>query len=242
MIEVRHLAKRFRDKQAVRDVSFVARDGAITGLLGANGAGKSTTLRMIAGLLRPDRGTVRVDGIDAQQTSNPHAHLGALLDHAGLYSRLTARENLVYYGELRGLSRRRAGARADEVLSCLGLQPLAGKTVAGFSVGERAKLALGRAILHSPKNLLLDEPTNGLDVPTARKLRLVLKNMRDAGCSIVFSSHVLDEVEQLCDEVVILAEGVVIAAGAPSSISSKISVVSLEEAFVQLTSALGGGA
>jgi sodium transport system ATP-binding protein len=241
MIEVRALEKRFEERQAVRNVSFVARDGLITGLLGANGAGKSTTLRMIAGLLKPDAGTARIDGFDSQGDGH-HARLGALLDHTGLYARLTARENLAYYGELRGLSRKQAQARADNVLSSLGLEPLARKRTGGFSLGERAKVALGRAILHSPKNLLLDEPTNGLDIATVRALRTLLRSMRDAGCCIVFSSHVLDEVEQLCDEVIILADGVVIAAGSPEHIRNQASGMSLEDAFVQLTEVSGGKA
>jgi sodium transport system ATP-binding protein len=247
MIEVRGLRKRFHARQAIRDVSFLARNGAITGLLGANGAGKSTTLRIISGSLRPDKGTVRIDELDVNRShvnraSDYHARLGALLDHAGLYGRLTARENLIYYGELRGLSRTEARTRADEVLSCLGLASLTNRRAREFSLGERAKLALGRAILHSPNNLLLDEPTNGLDVPAVRVLRALLKNMRDAGCCIVFSSHVLDEVEQICDEVVMINNGAVVASGSLESVRGQTSGASLEEAFMQLTEAAGGKA
>jgi sodium transport system ATP-binding protein len=227
MIEVRGLKKQFGGLTAVRDVSFVAGNGSITGLLGANGAGKSTTLRIIAGLLAPDQGSVCMD--------DPHSRLGALLDHTGLYPRLTAQENLAYFGELHGLSFSRARERAGQVLTSLGLESEAHRRVSGFSLGQRAKVALGRAIIHSPGNLLLDEPTNGLDVPTIRALRAVLRNMRDAGCCIVFSSHVLDELEQICDRLVILAHGSVVGCGSPAEIRHQMNAASLEDAFTQLT-------
>src|SRR5579871_6300064 len=154
MIHVNELSKSFGGRPVVRDLTFAARDGCITGLLGANGAGKSTTLRMICGLLRADSGGVTVEG-----------SLGALLDHAGIYPRLTARENLAYFGELRGMAPRDLAERIERVIETLGLGPIADRRTAGFSMGERMKTALGRAILHGPQNLLLDEPTNGLDVP-----------------------------------------------------------------------------
>jgi sodium transport system ATP-binding protein len=234
MIQVTGLVKRFNATEALRNVSFLANDGVITGLLGANGAGKSTTLRIIAGLMRPDQGFVQIDQDGPHPRGAQPATLGALLDHAGLYQRLTALENLAYFGKLHGLSASRAKQRAIEVLNLLGMHSEA-RRVARFSLGQRAKIALGRAIMHAPRNLLLDEPTNGLDVPTIRALRVLLRNMRDAGCCIVFSSHVLDEVEQLCDQVVIMAEGTVAGCGSPSEIRRSMHAGSLEDAFVQLT-------
>ena len=233
MIDVQGLQKSFGGKTALRDVSFFAGNGSITGLLGANGAGKSTTLRIISGLLRPHRGTVRIDG------EFPHANrgrkIGALLDHTGLYQRLTARENVAYFGELHGLTSAQIQARVVELITVLGLEAEVNQRVAGFSVGERAKVGLARAIVHSPGNVLLDEPTNGLDVPTVRVIRTLLRNMRDAGCCVVFSSHVLDEVEQVCDRIVVLSDGAVVASGSPDEIRRQTGCARLEDAFLQLT-------
>src|SRR5580700_2799593 len=197
MIQVQDLSKNFANRQVVRNLSFTARDGAITGLLGANGAGKTTTLRMICGVLQPESGSVTVDP----------AGTGALLDDMGIYPRLTVRENLAYFGMLRGMPPAALAGRIREVLATLGLEAIADRRTAGFSQGERMKTALGRAILHAPRNLLLDEPTSGLDVPTVRSLRDLLKRLRDSGTCVVFSSHVLEEVRALCDNVVIIAGG-----------------------------------
>jgi sodium transport system ATP-binding protein len=227
MIQIKNLCKSFGHRAVVQDLSFNAPDGAITGLLGANGAGKSTTLRMICGLLTPDSGSIQIDAAQAS--------LGALLDHAGIYSRLTVRENLTYFGELQGIPRKRLDERVDEVISTLGLDRIADTRTAGFSQGERMKTALGRAILHSPQNLLLDEPTNGLDVPTIRSLRELLRHLRDLGRCILFSSHVLDEVRALCDKVVVISDGRLVAEGSPADLCAQTGTSSLEEAFVALT-------
>ena len=236
MIEVRNLCKRFGTVRAVEDVSFLAPDGAITGLLGANGAGKTTTMRMISGALRADAGNIRID--DAQASDGPQAlqrRVGALLDHQGLYGRLTARENLVYFGQLRGMTPEILDERVDQVLATTGLTPIAGRRAAGFSQGERIKTALGRILVHSPRNLLLDEPTNGLDVPTVRSLRAWLREMREAGMCVVLSSHVLEEIRVVCDRVVILSRGSVAAQGSPEELCGQTGSTNLEDAFVQLT-------
>lgn len=225
MIKVHNLEKRFGNRPVVRDLSFEAPDGAITGLLGANGAGKTTTLRMIRGVLKPESGSVAIDD----------ASVGALLDHMGIYSRLTVRENLAYFGRLRGMSPQSLAERVEHVISILGIESIADRRTAGFSQGERMKTALGRAILHSPRNLLLDEPTNGLDVSTVRSLRDLLRRWRDSGACIVFSSHVLDEVRALCDQVVIISGGRLIAQGSPTELCVQTGTSSLEEAFVKLT-------
>jgi len=234
MIKVQDLEKSFDRRFVVRKLSFQAPNGAITGLLGSNGAGKTTTLRMICGVLKPDSGSLLIDD-DARDSLARQRRLGALLDHMGIYSRLTARENLVYFGRLRGMSPKFLKERVDQVISILGLESIADRRTFGFSQGERMKTALGRAILHSPRNLLLDEPTNGLDIPTVRSLRDLLRRLRDAGTCVVFSSHVLDEVRALCDNVVIISSGRLIAQGSPSELCSQTNTASLEEAFVKLT-------
>ena len=226
MIKVQGLGKSFGKRPAVRDLSFEAADGAITGLLGSNGAGKTTTLRMICGLLQPESGSI---------TAGDRRRLGALLDHTGMYSRLTVRENLRYFGELRGMQSETLSERIESVLSILGLHSIADRRTGGFSQGEHMKTALGRAILHSPQNLLLDEPTNGLDVPTVRSLRDLLRCLRDAGTCIVFSSHVLEEVRALCDKVVIISSGRLVAQGSPAEVCEQTGTDSLEDAFVKLT-------
>jgi sodium transport system ATP-binding protein len=229
MIQVQDLAKSFDNRPVVRSLSFTAPDGAITGLLGANGAGKSTTLRMICGVLQPESGSVTIDP----------AGTGALLDHIGIYPRLTVRENLAYFGMLRGMPPAALAERVDQVLAILGLEAIADRRTAGFSQGERMKTALGRAILHAPKNLLLDEPTNGLDVPTVRSLRDLLRRWRDAGACVLFSSHVLEEVRALCDQVVIVDHGRLVAQGSPADLCRQTDSASLEDAFVKLTCCQG---
>jgi sodium transport system ATP-binding protein len=224
MIQTHELTKHFNGRPVVRGLSFTAPDGAITGLLGANGAGKTTTLRMICGVLQPASGTVTVEG----------GSLGALLDHTGMYPRLTVRENLAYFGKLRGMPPALLAERIERVIFTLGLEAIADRRTAGFSQGERMKSALGRAILHSPHNLLLDEPTNGLDIPTVRSLRDFLRRLRDGGACVVFSSHVLDEVRALCDHVVVDG-GRVVAQGTPDQLCRQTNSATLEDAFVKLT-------
>jgi sodium transport system ATP-binding protein len=238
MIEVRNLQKQFGAVAALQDVSFLAHDGAITGLLGANGAGKSTILRTICGVLKPGGGEVRIDG--ASLPDDPlvlQRRVGGLLDHAGLYSRLTPREIFTFSGRLHGIPRMRLRDRVEDVVAFLGMQTIAGRRTGRFSQGERMKTALGRALIHSPKNLLLDEPTNGLDVPSVRALRLLLHRMRDAGACIVLSSHVLEEVRALCDRAVVLARGRVVAEGTPADLCRRAGVHTLEDAFVAFTGA-----
>lgn len=237
MIQVQHLSKTFGRRAAVKDLSFEARDASITGLLGSNGAGKTTTLRMICGVLTPDSGTIRIDG-ETEIAQERQQRVGALLDHTGLYSRLTVKENLIYFGRLHGLRPELLQGNVARVISILGLTSIADRRASGLSQGERMKAALGRAVLHSPHNVLLDEPTNGLDVPTVRSLRAFLRELREAGTCIVFSSHVLDEVRVLCDNVVIISQGTVVSQGSPAEICEQTETTSLEDAFVQLTSAV----
>ena len=238
MIEATGLHKRFGAVTAVRAVSFTARDGRITGLLGPNGAGKSTTLRILYTVLRPDAGDALIDGHSAVREPLAAAQrLGVLPTGAGIYPNLTARENILYYGALQGLTRRGARTRAAELIGSLEMEDFADRRAKGFSQGQRIKTALARALVHRPRNLLLDEPTNGLDVMAVRALRRLLGALRDAGHCVLFSSHVMQEVSALCDEVVVIAHGTVLASGTPDEIRARTGSASLEEAFVQLIGA-----
>ncbi len=235
MIHVTGLAKRFGTVEAVRDVSFTAPDGRITGLLGPNGAGKSTTLRLLYGALTPDRGEARVDGLLAgPEHTEARRQLGVLPHGAGLYPHLTARENIRYFGELHGMSGATLEKRIDELVAMLELGEAANRKTQGFSQGQKVKVGIARALVHSPRNLILDEPTNGLDVMAIRSLREVLRGLRAAGHCILFSSHVMQEVAALCDDVVIIAGGRVIASGTPEQLREQAGTTTLEDAFVKL--------
>jgi sodium transport system ATP-binding protein len=235
LIEARGLAKHFGKVEAVRDVSFVAPDGAITGLLGPNGAGKTTTLRMISTLVKPTKGTARVDGIDC--SADPlgvRARFGMLSDARGIYGRLTARENIAYYGALRGLAPGAVDAAIERLAALLDLTALLDRRTDGFSQGEKMKVAIARTLVHDPPNILLDEPTNGLDVMTTRNLREVIRRLREAGKCVLFSSHVMQEVSALCDAIVIVAHGAVVASGSPAELLVASGRANLEDAFVHL--------
>ena len=243
MIEVENIHKHFGTLHAVDGVSFSAPDGRITGLLGPNGAGKSTTLRILSTVLKPDSGTVRVDGSDVRRDpQGARLKLGVLPHASGLYPRLTARENIRYYGKLNGLSGRALKARIDELVELLEMQDFADRPAKGFSQGQRIKVALARALVHKPKNVALDEPTNGLDVMATRALRAIIRRLRDQGHCVLFSSHVMQEVAQLCDAIVIIAHGKIVAQGAPDDIRQKTGETDLEEAFVRAVGETGASA
>jgi sodium transport system ATP-binding protein len=244
VIDIQHLSKRFtqgrgkkaRTVQAVDGVSFRAEDGRITGLLGPNGAGKTTTLRMVAALITPDAGRATVDGIDvAARPQAALARMGVLSDARGLYPRLTARENIVYYGQLHGMTQAAASGRAERLAAMLDMKPLLDRRTEGFSQGERMKTALARAVVHDPPNLILDEPTNGLDVLATRSLREALRRLRDeAGKCIVFSTHIMQEVERLCDRVIVVAHGRTVAEGTVEALNAQCGERDFEETFVKL--------
>ena len=255
MIRIEQLAKQFsapavgrqgftfkraapRVVQAVRDVNLRAPDGHITGLLGPNGAGKTTTLRMLAGLITPDAGHMAVDGIDvATRPREALARMGMLSDARGLYPRLSARENIVYYGRLHGMTGDAANARAESLAAMFDMSALLDRRTDGFSQGERMKTALARALVHDPANIVLDEPTNGLDVIATRALRDSLRWLRSpeggAKC-IVFSTHIMQEVERLCDSVVVVAHGRTVATGSVPELLAQTGEQDFEEAFVRL--------
>jgi sodium transport system ATP-binding protein len=243
MIVAEHLRKTFpgtgKGKStpvvAVDDVGFEARDGQITGLLGPNGAGKTTTLRMLYTLMRPDSGRVLVDGIDV--ATDPEAArraLGVLPDARGVYKRLTARENIRYFGELHGMAPGLIAERTRALATALQMEDFLDRQTEGFSQGQRTKSAIARALVHDPRNVILDEPTNGLDVMTTRGLRDFLRHLRGEGRCVIFSSHIMQEVAALCDRIVVIANGRVVAQGSAEELRQRTGASNLEDAFVQL--------
>jgi sodium transport system ATP-binding protein len=235
VIEASQLRKAFGAVTAVSDVSLRAPDGRITGLLGPNGAGKSTTLRILYTVLKPDSGDALIDGVSAiRNPLEARKRMGVLSHGAGIYPNLSARENILYFGALHGLSRTQREARTTELIGLLEMEEFADRIAKGFSQGQRVKTALARAIVHRPRNVLLDEPTNGLDVMAVRTLRRLLMRLRDEGHCLLFSSHVMQEVGALCDEVVVIAHGIVVASGTPEDIRAQTGDSSLEDAFVRL--------
>jgi sodium transport system ATP-binding protein len=236
MIVATGLRKRFAQIAAVDGVSLQAEDGRITGLLGPNGAGKTTTLRLLYGLMKPDAGTVRIDDVDV--VADPlaaQAKVGVLPDAHGLYPRLSAREHIRYFGELQGLRGEVLEQRVAGLIERLDMRSFADRRTAGFSQGERMKVSLARALVHGPNNVILDEPTNGLDVMSTRAMRRLIRELRDEGKCVLFSSHVMQEVSALCDVIVIVAHGRVVARGTPDELREQSGHDNLEDAFVTLT-------
>ncbi len=233
VIVVDDVRKSFGNVKAVRGVSFRAEDGKITGLLGPNGAGKSTTLRILYTLLKPDSGTASVNQHDVLNSPvAARSTMGVLPDPAGIYPRLTARENIAYYGRLQGLDGDRLDKQVESVIELLDLSDFADRRTKGFSHGQRSKVALARALVHEPHNVLLDEPSTGLDVMATRALRNVIRQLRDQRKCVLFSSHVMQEVAALCDAIVIIDKGKVVATGTPDEIRAHTNKDNLEDAFV----------
>ena len=238
MIRAHDLHKAFKTRtgtvKAVDGVDFEAADGQITGLLGPNGAGKTTTLRMLYTLMKPDAGQVLVDGIDAaRDPAAVRRALGVLPDARGVYKRLTARENIAYFGELHGLSKATIAQRTQVLSQALDMDGILDRQTEGFSQGQRTKTAIARALVHDPRNVILDEPTNGLDVMTTRAMRGFLHQLRDEGRCVIFSSHIMQEVAALCDRIVIIAKGQVVAAGSADELRARFGESNLEDAFVK---------
>lgn len=233
MIVVNDIEKSFGAVRAVRGVSFTAPNGKITGLLGPNGAGKSTTLRVLYTVLKPDAGSAIIDGVDVVDNALEARRLiGALPHGAGLYPHLSARENIAYYGRLCGLDGERLEQRVEALIEQLDIRDFADRRTKGFSQGQRTKVALARALVHEPPNIILDEPSNGLDVMATRALRELIRELRAAGRCVLFSSHVMQEVAALCDEIVIIAAGQVAMQGSADEIRARTGHDDLEEAFV----------
>ena len=235
MIEVKNLHKSFGEVKAVDGVSFTARDGEITGLLGPNGAGKTTTLRMLYTLMKPDSGQVLVDGMDAAiEPVAVRRVLGVLPDARGLYKRLTARENIEYFAQLHGVETALMQQRREKLADALEMRDILDRRTEGFSQGQRVKTAIARALVHDPKNVILDEPTNGLDVMSTRSMRAFLKAMKAEGRCVLFSSHIMQEVAALCDRIVVIAHGRVVADETPDALRAQTGETNLEDAFVKI--------
>jgi sodium transport system ATP-binding protein len=233
MIQVENLHKSFGKVNALKGVSFTAPNGQITGLLGPNGAGKTTCLRILYTLLHPDQGWTKIDGFNPlKDTLEVQRRIGALPDSHGLYPRLTTRENILYYGQLHGLRGEELEKRIDRLIQLLDMQDIELRRTDGFSSGQRVKVAIARALVHQPQNVLLDEPTNGLDVMSTRSMRTFIRGLRDEGKCILLSSHIMQEISALCDNIVILNRGEVVASGTPEDILSSTGKLNLEDAFV----------
>ncbi len=235
MISVRGINKHFGEVRAVSDVSFEARDNRVTALLGPNGAGKSTTLRVLSGVLRPDSGTATINGFNVVESPlEVRRSIGVMPHDSGIYTRLTARENIRYFGELQGMTRSRLDERIESLLDHLDMRSFADRRTEGFSQGQKVKVALARALINDPKHVLLDEPTNGLDVMATRSLREIILGLKAAGCCVLFSSHIMQEVANLCDDVVIIAGGSVQFEGSLEGLREKAQTADLEDAFIAL--------
>ncbi len=239
MIEVKQLQKHYPTAngliRAVDGVSFTAPDGQITGLLGPNGAGKTTTLRMISGLIKPQAGTVVVNGHDVtQDASAVRRVLGVQADMNGVYPRLTPREQFRYYGRFYNLRGQALEERVQAVIDELKMHEIADRRAEGFSRGQRQKIVLGRALVHNPPNIIMDEPTNGLDVMAVRDTRNSIRDLREQGRCVLFSTHYMDEAERLCDNIAIIVEGKIVAFGTPEELMARTGHTNLEDAFVAL--------
>lgn len=234
MIVVDDLHKSFGEVKALQGITFKATDGKITGLLGPNGAGKSTTLRVLYTVLKPDSGSASVDGIDVlADPVGARSRIGTLPHGSGLYPHLTARENITYYAKLYDMAPDVIGERVQKVIDELDINEFADRKTKGFSQGQRTKVALARSLVHGPQNVILDEPSNGLDVMSTRALRELIRELRNLGKCVLFSSHVMQEVAALCDEIVIISSGKVAVQDSPDGIRNTTGCEDLEEAFVR---------
>jgi len=235
MIDVRNLLKHYGAVKAVDDISFTAADGQITGLLGPNGAGKTTALRMITGLIKPQAGSVLVDGHDVATDPQAVRHaLGMQGDAGGVYARLTPREHLRFYGRFYSFAAKELEARIDSVVQMLSMEDIADRRAEGFSRGQRQKINIGRALIHDPTNVIMDEPTNGLDVMAVRETRETIRRFREQGRCVLFSTHYMDEADRLCDTIAIIVGGKLVAVDSPNALKARTGCDSLEDAFVAL--------
>jgi sodium transport system ATP-binding protein len=232
---VKGLSKHFSGLTAVDDVSFEVPPGAIHALICPNGAGKTTTLRMLYTLMQPDRGEVLVDGIDAAgDAAAVRRRLGVLPDARGLYKRLTAYENIEYFARLQDIDADTRRRRIDALVAALDMRDIVDRRTEGFSQGQRVKTAIARALVHDPRNVILDEPTNGLDVMATRAMRTFMLRLKQEGRCVLFSSHIMQEVGALCDRIVVIARGRVVADAAPEALRAQTGTATLEDAFVKI--------
>ncbi|KMK75496.1 ATP-binding cassette domain-containing protein [Alkalihalobacillus pseudalcaliphilus] len=213
MIKVEQVSRSFRDKkvtvEALKKVTFEIEKGEVVGLLGENGAGKTTLLRMISTILEPSEGTIHIDGIDIhKQPMAIKSNIGVLFgSETGMYDRLTARENLTYFAQLYGMTKQETKARIEDLAKRFGMEDYLDRKVGGFSKGMRQKVTIARTLIHNPDIILLDEPTTGLDITSANMFRELIHSLRQEGKTIIFSSHIMDEVSQLCESIIMIHKG-----------------------------------
>ena len=240
MIEAHHLVKRFRDKKrgtvcAVNGVSFSCRPGEIYGLLGANGAGKTTTLRMLATILAPSEGTAIVAGFDvAKEPQKVRSHVGFLSAATALYGRLSAQEMVEYFGRLHGLDESTLRRRIDEIFARLEMNDFRDRRCDKLSTGMKQKVSIARTLVHDPSVMIFDEPTMGLDVMAARTIAAFIRECRDNGKTVVFSTHVMSEVEKLCDHIGIIHDGKLLTEGTLPELRARFGIQDLEDLFVKV--------
>jgi sodium transport system ATP-binding protein len=240
MIEVKNLCKRFRDKKrgeirAVDGVSFRCQPGQVYGLLGANGAGKTTTLRMLATILEPTDGTAVICGFDVvEHPEKVRAKVGFLSTATALYPRLTARELVQYFGRLNGLHDSILDQRVDAIFDRLDMNGFRDRRCDKLSTGMKQKTSIARTLVHDPPVMIFDEPTLGLDIMTARTITAFIRDCRDHGKTVIFSTHIMSEVEKLCDTIGIIQGGKLLAEGTLAELRGKYEQQDLEEIFVKV--------
>jgi ABC-2 type transport system ATP-binding protein len=235
MLELQHLSRSYRGIPAISDVSFQVKAGEIVGFLGPNGAGKSTTVKIITGLLRPNDGRVLFEGRDIHADLLAwRAIFGYIPEEAHLYTWMSAMEYLQLVGRLRGMSERLIEEKATAMLELLGLESWRHSPMTVYSKGMRQRVLMAAALMHDPKMLVFDEPLSGLDVLSSRLFRDLLHELAAAGKAVLYISHVLEIVEQVCDRVVVIAQGKVLADAPPSDLTKLMQLPSLEKVFAQL--------
>ncbi len=240
MIEAQNLCKFFKDKKrgqirAVDGLSFSCKPGQIYGLLGANGAGKTTTLRMLATILQPTSGTARVAGFDVSTEPEKVRHsVGFLSTATALYARLTAKEMVEYFGRLHGLDEASLAQRIADIFKRLDMDSFKDGKCDKLSTGQKQKVSIARTLVHDPAVMIFDEPTLGLDVMTARTIVAFIRECRDRGKTVIFSSHVMSEVEKLCDQIGIIHNGKILSEGTLASLREKHAMQDLEDIFVSV--------
>jgi ABC-2 type transport system ATP-binding protein len=235
MLEIQHLSRSYRGIPAIRDVNFRVNAGEIVGFLGPNGAGKSTTVKIITGLLRPNDGRVLFEGRDIHaDLLEWRATFGYIPEEAHLYAWMSAMEYLQMVGRLRGMRERILAEKAEALLALLGLESWRHSPMTVYSKGMRQRVLMAAALMHDPKMLIFDEPLSGLDVLSARLFRDLLHELAAAGKAVLYISHVLEIVEQICDRVIVIAEGKIVADAAPSELTQLTELPNLERVFAQL--------
>jgi sodium transport system ATP-binding protein len=238
MIEVERVTRSFGPVVAVDDLSFSVGRGEVVGLLGPNGAGKSTMLRMIATLLRPDRGSIRIDGVDVlDDPQRVRARLGYQTGDTGLYGRLTPREFVRYFGVLNDIPGPELEARITRLVDDLAISQFADRACATLSTGQKQRVSLARTLINDPPVLVLDEPTSGLDIVSSASLLETMKGLAQQGRAVLFSTHIMSEVEILCDRVVVIHRGRRLADGTIPELLELTNTTNLSRAFLSLVQA-----